>query len=122
MPVYHGTDESTVFVLIGPDTPRDGLRVALDETDPATSEHALPAGDTHVREVSVVVPSGAGAVTLQLHTPSGWRELPATLTPEARGPRLLHVRLPTALTGDAVRVTGPPGIALQDLVVLAEVA
>jgi hypothetical protein len=122
VPVYHGTDESTVFVLIGPDTPRNGLRVALDETDPVTSQSRLPSSDTRVREVSVVVPDDASAPTLQVHTRSGWVDLHATLTPDARGPRLLHAVLPTAVTGDSVRVLGPPGLRLHDLVVLAEPA
>ena len=122
VPVYHGTDESTVFVLIGPDTPRSDLHVALDQADPATSETRLPTAHTRVREVSVVVPDDTSAPSLQLHTASGWVDLASTLTPKARGPRLLHAALSAAVVGDAVRVTGAAGLPLHDLVVLAESA
>jgi len=72
--------------------------------------------------VSVVAADVKNAPTLQVHTRSGWVDLHATLTPDARGPRLLHAVLPTAVTGDSVRVLGPPGLRLHDLVVLAEPA
>jgi len=120
VPVYDGSDESTVFVLIGPNTPRADLHVALDETTPDGVEAALPARDTRVREVSVVLPRNAVHPELQLHTAGGWVVLPATLTPDARGPRLLHAVLPTAQVGDAVRVIGELMGPAHDLVVLAE--
>jgi hypothetical protein len=119
VPVYHGTDESTVFVLLGPQTPRAGLRVALDVASPGGSEAALAPG-TQVRELSVVVPHSAVGVLLQVRTPDGrWTDVHARLTPEARGPRLLHARLAAPLTADAVRVVGAHGATLRDLVVLA---
>ena len=116
VPVYHGTDESTVFVLIGPNTPRADLHVVLDEATP-TNEVQLPS-PSMVREISVTVP-GSSRPTLQVHSPgTGWTTVPATLTPPARGPRLLHVSLPTARPVDAVRVMG--AAQLRDFVVLAE--
>jgi hypothetical protein len=93
--------------------------VALDDASPGGSEAALAPG-TQVRELSVVVPHSAVGVLLQVRTPDGrWTDVHARLTPEARGPRLLHARLAAPLTADAVRVVGAHGATLRDLVVLA---
>jgi hypothetical protein len=120
VPVYQGSDESTVFALIGPDTPRADLHVVLDQPTSIASRTDLPGGPVRVREVSVVVPAGTRAAVLQLHTAgSGWVTIPARLTPPARGPRLLHAVLPAGLVADAVRVFGPSESSLRDLVVLA---
>jgi dolichyl-phosphate-mannose-protein mannosyltransferase len=116
VPVYHGSDESTVFVLLGPGTPRDTDRVVLDVRSPDQSQASLPAG-TRVTEVSVVVPATGPVPTLEVRDTSGqWVRLAATAT---RGsPRLLHVRLAAPMPAGAVRVGGPAGGAVHDLVVL----
>ncbi|HET6818003.1 MAG TPA: hypothetical protein VFH66_12330 [Mycobacteriales bacterium] len=122
VPVYHGTDHSTVYVLIGPNTPRASLHVALDQPTPTGSRVDLPGRSAdHVAEMSVVIPAAVRTAVLQLHTAgSGWVTVPAVLTPPARGPRLLHARLTTPIAADAVRVLGPSAGTLRDLVVLDE--
>jgi hypothetical protein len=117
VPIYHGSDHSTVFVLIGPDTPRAALHVALDEAAPAGAEVSLPS-TSQIKEISVAV-LGSARPLLQVRAPgAGWTTVPSTMTPPARGPRLLHSSLPAAQAADAVRVVGAVG--LRDLVVLAE--
>jgi hypothetical protein len=116
VPVYHGTDASTVFVLIGPQTPRADLHVALDQPTPAGSVAKL-ARITNVTELSVAV-SGLSRPELQVHSnASGWVTVPSSLSAPGKGPRLLHARLATPVEADAVRVLGASG--LRDLVVLA---
>jgi len=115
-PVYHGSDVSTVFVLLGPGTPRPTDRVLLDDPSPAQTQHALPPG-TRVTEVSVVVPASGPVPTLEVRGPAG-RWVPLSATVSDGSPRLLHVRLGTPTTADAVRVDAPAGTVLRDLVVL----
>jgi hypothetical protein len=116
VPVYHGSDESTVFVLLGPGTPRAADRVVLDVRSPEQSQASLPAG-TRVTEVSVVVPATGPVPTLEVLDPSGeWVRLAATATHGS--PMLLHVRLAAPMPAGAVRVGGPGRGAIHDLVVL----
>jgi hypothetical protein len=116
VPVYHGTDTSTVFVLLGPDTPRPADRVVLDVPAPTQPQASLPPG-TRVTEVSVVVPAAGPAPTVEVRDVAGrWVPLPATAAEGS--PRLLHVRLAAPMRADAVRVQGPAGVRLRDLVVL----
>jgi 4-amino-4-deoxy-L-arabinose transferase-like glycosyltransferase len=119
VPVFHGTDASTVFVLVGPGTPRPSDRVVLDVGSPAQSEASLPAG-TQVTELSVVVPAEGPAPSLEVRDHGEWVRLPASITEAS--PRLLHVRLSRPMAADAVRVTGAADGPLHDLVVLGRPA
>jgi hypothetical protein len=116
VPVYHGSDQSTVFVLLGPGTPRPADRPVLDVRAPEQSQASLPAG-TRVTEVSVVVPATGPVPTLEVRDAAGrWVRLAATAT---RGsPSLLHVRLAAPMPAEAIRVGGSAGVAVHDLVVL----
>src|SRR3954449_8899059 len=116
VPVYHGTDTSTVFVLLGPDTPRRDDRVVVDAPAPQQSQLPLPP-DTRVTEVSVVVPAAGPVPAIEVRNAAGeWVRLPATATEGA--PRLLHARLAAPLSADPVRVTARAGRPVRDLVVL----
>src|SRR4051794_19963328 len=116
VPVYHGTDTSTVFVLLGPDTPRRDDRVVVDAPAPQQSQLPLPP-DTRVTEVSVVVPAAGPAPAIEVRNAAGeWVRLPATATEGT--PRLLHARLAAPLSADAVRVTVRAGAPVRDFVVL----
>src|SRR4051794_2542686 len=120
VPVYHGSDVSTVFVLVGSGTPRPSDRVVLDVRVPPTTQRALPAG-TRVTEVSVVVPERGPEPTLELRSPAG-KWVPLAADASQGSPRLLRVRLPAPLPATAVRVDAPDGTRLQDLVVLGAAA
>src|SRR3954469_19403146 len=114
--VYPGSDGSTVFILLGPDTPRPSDHVVLDVRAPAQTQLPLPAG-TRLTEVSVVVPGSGPVPALEIRDEAGrWVRLAATATEGS--PRLLHVRLPAPTAAGAVRVDAPTGTRLQDLVVL----
>jgi len=116
VPVYHGSDESTVFVLIGPKTPRPTDRVVLAVDAPPQPQVALPPG-TQVTEVSVTVPRKGPPPTVEVRNPAGrWVRLAATAAEGS--PRLLHVRLRLPVHADAVRIGVPAGTPLHDLVVL----
>jgi hypothetical protein len=118
VPVYHGTDQSTVFVLLGPDTPRSGLTVATRISAPTSTT-----SDWHhvarVREISVEVVEPVTGAYLELRQPDGrWRAVPTTSSHGVPG--LLHAQLTKPIDATAVRVVGTGASPLQDLVVLAE--
>jgi len=118
VPVYNGTDQSTVFVLLGPDTPRAGLTVAAAVSSPTTSttgwQHVA-----RVREISVEAARATAGTTLELRQPDGrWRSIPTTVS--SGSPALLHAQLTQPVLATAVRVVGTGAAPLQDLVVLAD--
>jgi hypothetical protein len=120
VPAYHGSDQSTVFLLLGPGTPRASDQVALAARSPARPQISLPPR-TMVTEVSVVVPATGPVLALELRDTAGhWVRLRANATDGS--PRLLHARLGAPMSAGAVRVDAPGGLRLQDLVVLAVAA
>jgi hypothetical protein len=113
VPVYTGSDVSTVFVLLGPGTPRAGEVVAVHAGAPATAVTALPRSET-VREVSVELTTRAPHALLQLHTAGGW----VTVAHDVAG--LLHATFSTPLAADSVRVVGAAPGSQRELTVLAD--
>jgi hypothetical protein len=117
VPVYTGTDISTVFVLIGPGTPRAGLAVAADRPTPATPVVDLGV-PMQVRELSVEVAGPSTGARLELRAGGRWQPVPTTTS--GGSPELLHAQLPTPLLATAARVVGADDAMLRDFVVLAE--
>ena len=119
VPAYHGSDESTVFVLLGPGSPRANLHVALDLPTLSSAEQALPS-HTVVRELSLVADGPPPQIQLRIG-PDRWVTVHTTSTSVA--PRLIHASLPRGVPADAVRfVASGPGPRVRDLLVLAESA
>ncbi|HET7529709.1 MAG TPA: hypothetical protein VFJ98_01995, partial [Mycobacteriales bacterium] len=115
VPVYHGSDASTVFVLIGPGTARADEQVLLREATPTQRHVSLPPG-ARVSELSVVLGDGEGG-RVELRTPDG-RWVPVDAQGTVPPPTLLHARLAAPVRATALRYVGDPGVTLRDLVVL----
>jgi len=116
VPVYHGSDTSTVFLVLGPGTSRDGAEVAVDLPTPSAAV-ALPQ-PRRLTEVSVVLARGAGTARVEVRRPDGrWTAVAVRMT--GTEPRLVHARFATPVVATAVRVVGVPAGRLRDLVVLA---
>ena len=119
VPAYHGSDQSTVFVLLGPGTPRANLHVALDLPTASASETSLPSG-TVVRELSFVAAGAPPRIQLRVGS-DRWLTVQTTTTSVA--PHLVHAVLPRGVAADAVRFAARgPGVGVRDLLVLAEPA
>lgn len=117
VPVYAGSDLSTVFVLVGPATPRAGLAVAADRRMPAGPVVDLGA-PVRVRELSVEVAGRSTAGRLELRVGGHWQGVPTTSS--GGSPDLLHAQLSQPVVATAARVVGADGATLRDFVVLAE--
>lgn len=117
VPVYTGSDQSTVFVLFGDGTPRAGMTVATNLSSP--SDVTPLGGAVRVGEVSLEVGGVASDVGIELRDKSGqWHRLSTTRT--APAPALVDARLAQPLVATAVRVVGAGSAPLLHLVVFGE--
>jgi hypothetical protein len=117
VPVYTGSDASTVFVLLGAGTPRPGLTVAARIPADVPATVRLP-NEAEVRELSVELVGSAADVSFQLRRPDGrW----TTVAADSSGgvPALFDAAVPPGTRATAVRVVGADSGSLRNLVVLA---
>ena len=116
IPVYSGRDESTVFSLVGPGTPRADLAVAANVAVPSSAVTTL-AKPAMVAEVSVELNGLAPDAALELRNRHGrWQRIPTIAT--GGSAHLLHAELSDPIEATAVRAVDADDATLQHVVVL----